>query len=264
MATYRELFKNKQHALLIPFFVLGDPDEQRSLELIKAGIDAGADILELGIPFSDPIADGPTIQKADIRALEAGITCGRAFEMIRQIKAYRDIPIGLLMYYNLICHYGREAFYRDAAAAGVNSILVADLCVDDAEEVQELLAANELDSVYMVTPITTEQRRQEIARQSTGFIYTVALLGVTGTRDALGEDIVPLVAKLKQQSDVPVCVGFGVSKPEHARQLAEAGADGVIVGSAVVNIIEKNLDAADHGKAELSAFIQSMRQAISG
>ena len=248
--------------MLIPFFVLGDPDEQRCLELVKAAIDAGADILELGIPFSDPIADGPTIQKADIRALEAGINCRRAFDLIRQIKAYRDIPVGLLMYYNLICFYGREEFYRDAAAAGVNSVLVADLCVDDAEEVKGLLAANGLDSVYMVTPVTTQERRQKIAQESTGFIYTVALLGVTGVRDALGEDIVPLVKDLKQQTDVPVCVGFGVSKPEHARKLAEAGADGVIVGSAVVSIIEKNLDAPDCGKAELSNFIGEMRQVL--
>ncbi len=163
MISYKEVFQNNKRALLIPFFVLGDPDEQRSLELIKTAIDAGADILELGIPFSDPIADGPTIQKADVRALDAGMTCQRAFEIIRQIKAYRDIPIGLLMYYNLICHYGCDEFYRDATAVGVNSILVADLCIDDAAEVEDQITANKLDSVYMVTPITTQHRRKQIA-----------------------------------------------------------------------------------------------------
>jgi tryptophan synthase alpha chain len=259
MRSYKDVFSENDRAAMIPFFVLGDPDQKRSLELIKTAIDAGADILELGIPFSDPIADGPTIQRADIRALENDITCTSAFEIIRQIKEYRDIPIGLLMYYNLICHYGKEKFYRDAAAAGVNSVLVADLCVDDAEEISELIEQNKLESVYMVTPNTSTERKKKIAELCTGFIYTVAVLGVTGARTELGESIVPLIHSLKELTEVPVCVGFGVSTPEHARQLAKAGADGVIVGSAVVNIIEKNLSAADYGKTELAEFIRNMR-----
>jgi tryptophan synthase alpha chain len=262
MKTYREVFKNNNGAVLIPFFVLGDPDEERSLGYIRTAIDAGADILELGVPFSDPIADGPTIQKADIRALEAGMTCGRALGMVQKIRAYSDIPIGLLMYYNLIWHYGREAFYRDAAAAGVNSVLVADLCVDDAEEVQELVRQNGLDSVYMVTPNTSAARRAKIARLCSGFIYTVSVLGVTGARTELGTMVKPLVKTLKSETQAPICVGFGVSKPEHARDLAQAGADGVIVGSAVVHIIEKNLAAPDGGKAELSIYIRHMKEAL--
>ena len=258
MKSYQEVFAENERAALIPFFVLGDPDEDRSLGLIKAAIDAGADILELGIPFSDPIADGPTIQKADIRALEKGITCQIAFELIRQIKEYRDIPIGLLMYYNLICHYGKEEFYRDAAGAGVNSVLIADLCIDDADEVSEYLEKYGLDSVYMVTPNTSAERMERIAKLCTGFIYTVSLLGVTGARNELSESIVPLIKSLKKLTDVPVCVGFGVSRPEHAQQLAQAGADGVIVGSALVKIIEENISAEDHGKAALSNFIGSM------
>jgi tryptophan synthase alpha chain len=262
MKSYRDIFSEKQRAALIPFFVLGDPTSEISLELIKAVIDAGADVLELGIPFSDPIADGPTIQKADIRALEAGMNCQKAFELIRQIKAYRDIPIGLLMYYNLICHYGPEKFYREAAQAGVNSVLVADLCIDDAGEVEALLKKNLLDSVYMVTPNTSETRKKMIARQCSGFIYTVSTMGVTGARSELGRAVVPLVQSLKSLTDTPVCVGFGVSKPEHARELAQAGADGVIVGSAVVKIIEENLVATDHGKAKLATFIKGMVKAL--
>jgi tryptophan synthase alpha chain len=261
MRTYRDIFAGG-HKALIPFFVLGDPDEARSLALMKTAIDAGADILELGIPFSDPIADGPTIQKADVRALEQGMTCARAFALIRQVKAYRDVPIGLLMYYNLIEHYGREAFYRDAAAAGVNSVLVADLAIDDAEEVAELVRKNGLDSVFMVTPNTPADRRARIARLCTGFIYTVSVLGVTGARMDLNEAVKPLIAELKKLTTVPVCVGFGVSRPEHARALAAAGADGVIVGSAVVSIIEKNLGGPDDGCGELARFISDMRQAM--
>lgn len=263
MKSYQDIFGQNERAVLIPFLVLGDPDEQRCLELVKAMIDAGADILELGIPFSDPIADGPTIQKGDIRALQAGMTCARALEMIRQIKAYRDIPIGLLMYYNLIFHYGKEQFYCDAAAAGVNSVLVADLCVDDAAEVEELLQKNGLDSVYMVTPNTSAPRRKKICALCHGFIYTVSLLGITGARTELGALVEPLVKTIKKETNVPVCVGFGVSRPEHARQLVAAGADGVIVGSAVVDIVEKNLDTPDAGKAELAEFIRSMKQALS-
>jgi tryptophan synthase alpha chain len=262
MPNYRDIFASLDRPALIPFFVLGDPDVDRSWEYIKTAIDAGADILELGIPFSDPIADGPTIQKADIRALEKGMTCVKAFELIRKIKAYRDIPIGLLMYYNLICHYGKEEFYREAAAAGVNSVLVADLCVDDAEEINLLIEQNQLDSVYMVTPNTSTERKKRIAELCTGFIYTVSVLGVTGARTQLSDAIVPLIHSLKKLTEVPVCVGFGVSRPEHARQLAEAGADGVIVGSAVVKLIEKNLDNAEHGQAEMSEFIRTMREVL--
>jgi tryptophan synthase alpha chain len=262
MPTYQDIFRRPGHTALIPFFVLGDPDPQTSLQLIKTAIDAGADILELGMPFSDPVADGPTIQKADVRALEKGMDCRRAFDLIRQVKAYRDIPIGLLMYYNLIVRYGPETFYRDAAQAGVNSVLVADLCVDDHEEVSALAHKYGLDTVYMVTPVTPLARRQKIARLCTGFIYTVSVLGVTGARTELGAAIAPLIQALKKETAVPICVGFGVSTPDHARQLAQAGADGVIVGSAVVSIIEKNLNHPDRAAAELATFLRAMRQAL--
>ena len=262
MKNYQDVFGGLGRAALAPFFVLGDPDEQQSLELIKAALDAGADILELGIPFSDPIADGPTIEKADIRALAAGMTCRRALGMIPRIKAYRDVPVGLLMYYNLICRYGLERFYRDAAEAGVNSVLVADLCVDDAAEVAGRVKANGLASVYMVTANTPADRRRRIGQLCTGFIYTVGHLGVTGAREQLSQAIGPLVRTLKQEAVAPVCVGFGVSKPEHARQLAAAGADGVIVGSAVVQIIERNLDAPRQARQEVGQFIQALRAAL--
>jgi tryptophan synthase alpha chain len=175
MKTYSDVFNAKRTAL-IPFFVLGDPDEQTSFEVICAAIDGGADVLELGIPFSDPIADGPTIQKADIRSLNAGATPAKALALIRRIKAYRDIPIGLLMYFNLIWQYGREAFYRDAAKAGVNSILVADMSIDDADEACPMAKAAGLDTVFMVTPNTSVERIKAVAARTTGFIYAVSLM----------------------------------------------------------------------------------------
>ena len=262
MKTYHDVFEGRDGAALIPFFVLGDPDEGYCLELVKTAIDAGADILELGIPFSDPIADGPTIEKADIRSLQHGMTCRRALELIRQIKAYRDIPIGLLMYYNLIYHYGPEVFYREAAAAGVNSVLVADLPIDNADEVAALVRANGMDTVFMVSPNIDAEHQGRIARLCTGFVYTVSLLGVTGVRTKLSVAVKPLIQSLKAHTTVPICVGFGVSSPEHGRQLAQAGADGVIVGSAVVNIIEKNLGQPETAKAELAAFIKAMKAVL--
>ena len=254
-------FLRKRVLLLCRFFVLGDPDPDLSVRLMIAAVDAGADILELGIPFSDPIADGPTIQRADLRALGQGITCRKALDLVAQVKQQRDVPVGLLMYYNLIVHYGLEQFYRDAAQAGVNSVLIADLCVDDAQEVAQACEQNKLDTVFMVTPNTSPARRKAITEKCTGFIYTVAVLGVTGARMELGEAIVPLIESLKAETSTPVCVGFGVSKPEHARALTQAGADGVIVGSAIVNLVEQNRD--DPGKCveQISGFIREMKQA---
>jgi len=262
MRSYQETFAGLQRAALIPFFVLGDPDEARALELIGTACEHGADVLELGIPFSDPIADGPTIQKADIRALQAGVTCEKALALIGRVRDVTDAPVGLLMYYNLIMHYGVERFYADAAAVGVNSVLVADLSIDDAEEVSGAARANGLDTVFMVTPNTPPERRAAIARRCTGFVYTVSLMGVTGARERLSTAVEPLVRALKQETEVPVCVGFGVSRPEHARQLARVGADGVIVGSAIVRLIEENLD--DHAGAcrKLADFLGGMRAAL--
>ncbi len=263
MRTYKEIFSQSDRAALIPFFVIGDPDFDTSLEIIKTAIDAGADILELGIPFSDPIADGPTIQKADIRAISSGITVEKALEFIRKIKDYKDIPIGLLMYYNLIYQYGTEQFFRDFHAAGVNSILIADLSIDDGDEIIEPAVSADLDTVFMVTPNTDTERMRLIASKTTGFIYTVSVLGVTGSRDRLSDTIEGLIVKLKEITDVPICVGFGISKPEHAAAIVQAGADGVIIGSKIVSLIESNLEDKNNMKLEISAFLRQVRETIS-
>jgi tryptophan synthase alpha chain len=265
MKTYQQVFaelKERNKTALIPFFVLGDPDFDTSLEVIKASIDAGADILELGIPFSDPIADGPTIQKADIRAIKGGMNVAKALELIRKIKEYKDIPIGLLMYYNLVYQYGTETFFEDFHEAGVNSVLIADLSIDDAEEVTGPAASAGLDTVFMVTPVTAPERMELVASRTTGFIYTVSVLGVTGSREKLSDTVEGLVGKLKELTDVPVCVGFGISTPEHAVAVTKAGADGVIIGSKIVGLIEKNLDSKERIATEVSDFLAGVRNAI--
>ena len=262
MNTYSQVFSELNRTALIPFFVVGDPDLDTSFELVKTAIDAGADVLELGIPFSDPIADGPTIQKADIRSLSNGMTVAKGLEFIRKVKEYKDIPIGLLMYYNLVYQYGTEKFFADFHEAGVNSVLVADLSIDDAEEITGPAKAAGLDTVFMVTPITNEKRMQVIASETTGFIYTVSVLGVTGSRDELSSAIEGLIGKLKGLTDVPICVGFGISTSEHAVAVAKAGADGVIIGSKIVKLIEDNLDNREKMLSEISGFISEVKGAI--
>jgi len=263
MKTYKQVFSELRNAALIPFFVIGDPDFDTSLAIVKTAIDAGADVLELGIPFSDPIADGPTIQKADIRALNAGMNVQKAREFIEKVKDYKDIPIGLLMYYNLIYQYGTQKFFSDFHQAGVNSVLVADLSIDDADEITGLAASAGLDTVFIVTPNTDPERMKLIASKTTGFIYTVSLLGVTGSREKLSDTIEELVGKLKKLTSVPVCVGFGISKPEHAAAVASAGADGVIIGSKIVGLIENNLGDREKILAEISTFLSDVKSAIS-
>ena len=265
MKTYKQVFselKEKNRTALIPFFVIGDPDFDTSLRIVKTAIDAGADILELGIPFSDPIADGPTIQKADIRAMKSGINISKALDFIRQVKEYKDVPIGLLMYYNLVYQYGTEKFFSDFHKAGVNSVLVADLSIDDADEIVPPAASAGLDTVFMVTPITKPKRMEKIASLTTGFIYTVSVLGVTGSRDKLSGTVDGLISKLKKLTNVPVCVGFGISKAEHAATVAQAGADGVIIGSKIVGFIENNLNDQDKMLSDISAFLTEVKNAI--
>ena len=262
MKTYKELFSQLRRPALIPFFVIGDPDFDTSLRIVKTAVDAGADIIELGIPFSDPIADGPTIQKADIRAMKNGMTVAKALGFIKEIKQYKDIPIGLLMYYNLIYQYGIEKFFSDFHQAGVNSVLVADLSIDDADEIIPAAQKTGLDTVFMATPNTDIERMKIIVSKTTGFIYAVSVLGVTGSREQLSGQVSNLVAKLKSITNVPICVGFGISSPEQAAAIVTTGADGVIIGSKLIQIIEQNLQNKNKMLAEISTFLKDIKTAM--
>ncbi len=262
MTSYRQTFASLKRSALIPFFVIGDPDYRTSLDLIKTAIDTGADILELGIPFSDPIADGPTIQKADMRALANGITPSKALELIDEVAQYKAIPIGLLVYYNLLVQYGVKRFFGDFKRVGGTSVLVADLSIDDADEIAPLAKTAGLDTVFMVTPNTAEDRLRRIVTETTGFIYTVSTLGVTGARDTVSDRVKPLIHRIKSVTQTPICVGFGISNAEQARQVADAGADGVIIGSAIVRMIEQNLMDKSRMLSEIRRFITDTRNAL--
>jgi tryptophan synthase alpha chain len=263
MGIYQDLFSGLNRAALIPFFVIGDPEEETSFELIKTAIDNGADVLELGIPFSDPVADGPTIQKADIRAMKSGMTPQKALAFIKRITDYHPIPIGLLVYYNLIYQYGVETFFADFKKVGGTSVLVADLSIDDADEIAPAAEAAGLETVFMVTPNTTDQRIRKIAEYTTGFIYTVSLLGTTGQRSGLSDLVKPLIGRLRSLTEKPICVGFGISTAEHAKDIAQAGADGVIIGSRIIKFIEDNPDDTDAMKRQLKDYMQEISEAIS-
>lgn len=262
MNPYQESFSKLDHAALIPFLVIGDPSYSVSLDLVKAAIDSGADILELGIPFSDPVADGSTIQKADLRALQAGITPAKALQFIGEVTAYKPIPVGLLVYYNLIIQYGIERFFQDFKNVGGTSVLVADLAIDDAEEIIPAARQAGLETVFMATPNTPDERLRQIAEKTTGFIYTVSLLGTTGERDTLSQAVRPLISRLKRLTEKPICVGFGISTPQHALQVAQAGADGVIIGSRIVKFIEETPERPAQIRDNITRFIQQVRSVL--
>jgi tryptophan synthase alpha chain len=190
------------------------------------------------------------------------MTVAKALDFIKQVTDYKPLPIGLLVYYNLVYQHGTEKFLADFKAAGGSSVLVADLSIDDADEIAPLAAAAGLETVFMVTPNTSDDRAKLIAEKTTGFIYTVSTYGVTGARETLSDLVKPLVKRLKSLTDVPVCVGFGISSPAQAAEIAAAGANGVIIGSKIVKMIEDNLADKQKMQSQISEFITNVKKAL--
>ena len=219
---------------------------------------AGADVLEIGVPFSDPIADGPINQRAAQRALASGVGLRDILSLVKMIRPRVAQPVVLLTYYNPVLQYGLEAFCRDAPAAGVDGVVVPDLPPEEGEPLRAAASSSGLDTIFLAAPTSTDERLARVAAGSSGFIYCVSLTGVTGVRTSIAGDIGALVSRLRKHSALPVCVGFGVSTPEHARQVASV-ADGVIVGSAIVAIVER--EGASAGPA-LEGFVRSLRSGL--
>ncbi|BDZ67674.1 tryptophan synthase subunit alpha [Methanobacterium ferruginis] len=262
--SYDEMFqrvKNKKEGAFIPFIVAGDPDFETSLEIVKAYVENGADGLEIGFAFSDPVADGPTVQSADLRALNSGITTQKGFEFIRKIREFTSIPIGLLVYYNLIYQMGVDEFYKTAKESGVNAILAADL---PPEEAQDAVVASEkygVQQIFMVAQTTSNERLEKISKMCNGFLYVVAVMGVTGARKDLKISTVELVERVKTHSDLPIVVGFGISKPEHVQNVINSGADGAIVASAILDLITENLQDKEVMLDKISSFCHELKTA---
>lgn len=256
-ARFNRLKAEGQHAF-IPFTLLNYPNPDASFEIIKALIDAGASGLELGLPFSDPMADGPIIQQAAKEALEAGYTVNDAIALLKRVRAYNaDIPIGLLVYYNMVL--ARKDFFKDMSEAGVDGVLIADLPPENMAEVSPVAAQNGVQLICIISPLTSDQRLQTIAQHAGGFLYVVSRLGITGVEERFDDQLTALLNRLKSQSNLPLCVGFGISKPEHATQMIRAGADGVITGSRVIQIIQDTPEG--QRLTALKDLVQSMVQA---
>ena len=253
--------RDRGEGAFIPFLMLGDPTVDRSTALLEQLIAGGADMLELGLPFSDPPGDGPVIQAAGQRALASGMTTAQAFGIIRHIRARHDLPISLLCYYNVVLQYGIDNFYRDAAAAGVDAVLIADLSLEESTPTVTAARQHGVDPVCMVSELTSDARLARIAQVAGGYLYIVAHVGVTGEQSTLTAALEPLLARCRQHSTLPLFVGFGISNPTHVREALGAGADGVICGSAVVRRVAETLNDTNASLPNIRAFTEEMKRA---
>lgn len=265
MNRYETVFtqlREKNETAFIPFAVAGDPDLTVSERILKAYIDAGADILEIGYPFSDPIADGPVNQRGAQRAIAAGITPHRFFTLIKRIRSYNNtIPIGLLLYANTVNHPGYATFCKEAAKAGIDSLLIADMPPEEYDTVGAAMDDVGLSRVFIVSELTPPDRMRMICNEVNGFVYVVSRLGTTGTSTTLSTSVAATLAKLKKETNAPLAVGFGISKPSHVHEVAAAGADGAIVGSALVKIIEHYGSEPDILVKRLTSSVRAYKKA---
>ena len=256
MSRIKNAFKDGK--AFIGFLTAGDPSLDKTEEFILEMANSGADLVEIGIPFSDPIAEGEVIQNANVRALSNGATVKKVFEMVASVRKKTDVPLVFLTYLNPVFHYGYEEFLSKCNEVGIDGIIITDLPYEEKGEINEVAKKHDIDIISMIAP-TSKQRIATIASSATGFIYTVSSLGVTGVRSEIKTDLESIVKIIKENSDTPVAIGFGINTPEQAKNFAKY-ADGVIVGSAIVKIIaEYGEDSASH----IRDYIKSMKEAIS-
>jgi tryptophan synthase alpha chain len=251
--------KTRGEKALVCYVVAGDPDLERTVEIVHALDAAGVDAIELGIPFSDPLADGPSIQAGAQRALKQGATVAKTLGVVQSIRQSSEIPIVLMTYFNPTMRYGVSRFAEDAAAAGVDGVIQTDLTPEEAEEWLSAARDRGLDTVFLVAPTSTEERINIVANMSTGFVYAVSRTGVTGARSDVPAELPELVQRVKDKTALPVCVGFGISTPEHVTRIG-AFADGVVVGSALVDVIGKFGDSPALAE-EVRSYAASLKAA---
>lgn len=267
MSRYQKLFetlKAKNEGAFVPFAVLGEPTLEDSFEIIDTMVKNGADALELGIPFSDPGADGPVIMNADRRALQNGANTPKCFEIVKRIRdRYPDLPIGMLMYINLVYCPGIETFFKMAKEAGVDSVLIADVPVEmfetDGLPWKKAADENGIDLIFIAPPNATDEALEKIAKYSQGYIYLVSRTGVTGANKQAGHPISHVVNFLKSHNAVPALLGFGISTPEQVKEALEHGAAGAITGSAIVKIVEENLDHKEKMLELVAAKVKELK-----
>jgi tryptophan synthase alpha chain len=253
----------------MPFLVCGDPSIEKFISIVEK-IDPYIDILELGIPFSDPIADGPTVQEANMRAFEAGINTKVALDIIKKIRTFFTKPIVILTYYNILIQ-GSETIesslditLRRFKESGIDGIVIADLPIEEAGLALKYCKKHNISLIFLIAPTTTDDRLEKILEEARGFVYLISVLGVTGAREKIAQITKETIKRVKQKikTKIPVFLGFGISKPEHASAVAELGADGIIIGSAIINIIKKNLGDFNKMEQELVEFVSNIKNAI--
>ncbi|MBO3769349.1 MAG: tryptophan synthase subunit alpha [Thermoproteota archaeon] len=259
---FQELKKQNEGAL-IAYVTGGDPSPKYTPKIVEALVKGGVDIVEIGIPFSDPIADGPVIQASDVRALNAGTTPNTVLNIVREVKKTSEIPIVLLTYYNIIFRKGVGRFLEDASKSGVDGIIVADLPVEEAEEYKENAEKNGIDTIFLASPSTSSSRLEKILRMTSGFLYLISVFGVTGIREHVSQITIQTLKRLRHYTvnRIPLAVGFGISKPEHVKSIISYGADGAIVGSAFVKLIEEKYGDLTNILEALTSYAKSLKAA---
>jgi tryptophan synthase alpha chain len=261
MSRIGQLFANLKRdgrKALIAYLTAGDPSPDRTPALVEALVRGGADLIELGVPFSDPIADGPVIQRGGERALKAGTTLRGVLDIAAQIRASSEVPLLLFTYLNPVMRYGLERLAEDAASCGIDGCLLTDASVDEAHEYVGAMRRHGLDTVFLAAPTSTERRLRLVAQYSTGFVYLVSRTGVTGERESLSNQVAPLIEAVRRVTDLPLAVGFGVSKAEHVSELGRQ-VEAVAVGSAIVRLIEQNRDNPSL-EIQLESFTRELKR----
>jgi tryptophan synthase alpha chain len=256
MSRTEQVFAGKSHKALIAYVTVGYPSLAATLEIVPLLASSGCDIVELGIPFSDPLADGLTIQRASYEALRQGISLEICLEVARQLRQQVSIPLIFMGYYNPVLHYGLESFCSNCARVGIDGLIIPDLPPEEGAELEGLAQGQGIDLIYLLAPTSSDRRIELVAERTRGFIYLVSVTGTTGARGDLPEELENFVAKVRARTRWPLCVGFGISTPEHARRVAGV-ADGIIVGSRIIELIEE-----DASLAKLRAFIGRLREEI--
>lgn len=257
MSRTREAFASGK--AFIPFITCGDPDLETTAALVRAMADAGADLIELGIPFSDPTAEGPTIQEANLRALAGGVTTDQVFDMVEVVRREVSVPLAFMTYANVVYSYGIDRFLARMERFGMDALILPDVPFEEKEEFDPFCKAHGIDLISLIAP-TSHDRTAMIAREASGFVYCVSSLGVTGTRSTITTDIGAMVRQVRESTNLPVAVGFGISTPEQAAEMAGVS-DGAIVGSAIVRIVaEKGRDSVP----DVADFVCGMKAALQG
>ena len=256
MSRIASIFAQPNHTALIPYITIGYPTVETTLNVVPLFASTGCDIIELGIPFSDPLADGATIQRASYEALRQGVTPRVCFEVAQELRRRVKIPLVFMTYYNPVLNFGLEQFCSKCAEVGIDGLIIPDLPPEEGEELEKSTKRHRLNLIYLLSPASTEDRIKLVASKSSGFIYLVSLTGVTGAREKLPEELESFVARVRKRTEKPLCVGFGVSTTEQARRVAKV-ADGVIVGSRIIQLLDE-----DKSLKNASSFIKYLREAL--